>query len=201
MSGSRPAGELLAWLGQLDVSRHDGRGMDVPCDGCTACCRSRQFIHVEPDETAAIARIPRRLLVQAPGLPRGHLLLGYDQRGHCPMLVDDRCSIYEHRPRACRAYDCRIYAAAGVDPGDDKPEVAQRVREWRFSHSGTESRAAGEAIRAGAEFLVAEPEALPRPGANNTQLALAAIALRELFVDGSEPQVEDVRVRLTSAAR
>ena len=60
----------------------------------------------------------------------------YDKRGHCPMLVDHQCSIYDDRPRTCRTYDCRIFPAAGVandDPG--KERIAERAVWWR-DHSG-----------------------------------------------------------------
>jgi Fe-S-cluster containining protein len=198
---ARPAGELAAWLEEIEAARHGEQGMDVPCDGCTACCRSRQFVHIEPDEIDTVARIPPQLLAQAPGLPHGNLLLGYDQRGHCPMLVDDRCSIYDHRPRACRVYDCRVYAAAGVEPDDDKPEIAERVAEWQFSHSNSASSVAQAAIRAAAAFLRAEPDAFPRGAVNSKQIALAAIALRDLFDGDRPPQVEHVQVRLSATRR
>ena len=47
------------------------------------------------------------------------------------MLVDGRCSIYEHRPRTCRTYDCRVFPATDVVP--DQPAVAVQVKRWRFS--------------------------------------------------------------------
>jgi len=106
--------------------------MAVPCDGCTACCTSSQFVHIEPDETETLALIPNELRFPAPGLPRGHVVLGYDENGHCPMLIDGACAIYEHRPRTCRTYDCRVFAATGVEPDPSQPEIAARVREWQF---------------------------------------------------------------------
>lgn len=78
----------------------------VPCDGCTACCTSSQFVHIEPDERETLRRIPSELLFPAPRMPAGHVLLGYDEHGRCPMLSEQGCSIYEHRPRTCRTYDC-----------------------------------------------------------------------------------------------
>ena len=113
----------------------------VPCDGCTACCTSSQFVHIAPDETDTLAHVPRQLLFPAPGLPRGHVVLGYDERGHCPMLVDGACSIYDHRPRTCRTYDCRVFAATGIEP-DDKPAIARQVRRWRFDDDDDDDDAA-----------------------------------------------------------
>src|SRR5438552_2615582 len=101
---------------------------DVPCAGCTACCTSSQFVHIGPDETDALAHIPAELLFPAPQRPPGHVVLGYDERGHCPMLVDGRCSIYEHRPQTCRIYDCRVFTAAGIELAEpSKAEIAART--------------------------------------------------------------------------
>src|SRR5689334_12051664 len=100
---------------------------DVPCGACTACCTASQFVHIGPDEADALAHIPAELLFPAPGLPRGHVLLGYDEHGRCPMLVDDGCSIYAHRPQTCRTYDCRVLPAAGVAADEDQPGVARQA--------------------------------------------------------------------------
>ena len=143
-----PAGPVAAWVAEARAALASGSAVDVPCGSCTACCRSAYFIHVEPDEERARARIPRALLVPAPGLPKGHLVMGFDQQGRCPMLVDDACSIYDDRPRTCRRYDCRVFAVAGVDPADDgKPLVADRVRRWQLDVSRDEDRDALRAVR------------------------------------------------------
>ena len=122
-----PAGDFSSWITDVQAAIRGERAADVPCRGCTACCRSSQFVHIGPDETDTLSHIPAELLFPAPRLPRGHVLLGYDERGHCPMLVDDQCSIYEHRPVTCRAYDCRVFPATGVAV-DDKPLIARPRR-------------------------------------------------------------------------
>jgi Fe-S-cluster containining protein len=183
------AGEFSSWLGRIQVAL-DGRGeSDVPCESCTACCTSAQFVHVEPDEHGTLAHIPRELLFPAPGLPEGHLLLGYDERGHCPMLGDGGCSIYAHRPRACRVYDCRVFAAAGVEIDEAaKAAVAARSRRWRFSFASPEAQVRHEATRAAAAYLEANPPELSGEGRplGATHRAVAAIGLAELFM-GSDP--------------
>jgi len=141
------AGDFSEWLSSMQRALRGERDADVPCDGCTACCTSSQFVHVEPDETDALAHIPAKLLFPAPRLPAGHVILGYDERGHCPMLVDNRCSIYEHRPRTCRTYDCRLFAATGLALVG-KPAVAAQVARWRFSFPTAEDRERYEAVRA-----------------------------------------------------
>jgi Fe-S-cluster containining protein len=148
------AGPFSSWLEELQTALSEGHDVDVPCDGCTACCTSSQFIHVTPDETETLARIPKALLAPAPGLPRGHVVMGYDERGHCPMLVDGVCSIYEHRPRTCRTYDCRVFAATGIDvEADGKPLISERSRRWRFDFESDADRSDYDALRTVAESL------------------------------------------------
>jgi uncharacterized protein len=134
MEPALPAGDLRDWVEELRVALRGDGDTDVPCGSCTACCEASQFVHVAPDETDALAHIPRALLFPAPGAPRGHLVMGYDERGRCPMLGDHGCTIYEHRPRTCRTYDCRVFAATGVAPtGTGQAPIAERARRWRFT--------------------------------------------------------------------
>ena len=154
-SGDGPlsAGPFSAWHAGIGRAVRGEADADVPCDGCTACCRSSQFVGIAPDETDTLAHIPPELLFPAPRMPAGHLVLGYDERGWCPMLTERGCSIYEHRPRACRTYDCRIFAATGIEPDDDDGPVAARARRWRFEHPSDGDRAEHAALRAAAGRL------------------------------------------------
>jgi uncharacterized protein len=183
-----PAGDFSSWMVEIRAAIREGRGSDVPCDGCTACCRSSQFVHIAPDETETVSHIPAALLFPAPGRPPGHVLLGYDEHGHCPMLVDDRCSIYAHRPNACRTYDCRIFGATGTAAGEQKVEITRRARRWQFSFSTAEGRTARDAVQAGASFLEAHPELLREAGvaADESQLAVLAVEIHELFMARDE---------------
>ncbi len=199
MSPSRAAGRFGAWWSATRAALEVDGPADVPCDGCTACCESSQFVHVAPDETAAIDRIPADLLFPAPGLPPGHRLLPYDERGRCPMLGDGGCTIYEDRPRTCRAYDCRVFAAAGLEPEASQPAIAARVREWRFDEPGDDDRARHDAVRRAAAFLGAHPEALPdgRPPATTTQRSVLAVEVSDRFLAG-DPTPSEVRVALAA---
>jgi hypothetical protein len=133
VSGEKiPAGRFSEWFDELHAALRGEMDAVVPCDGCTACCTSSQFVHIAPDETDALAHVPAALRFPAPGLPAGHVVLGYDEHGRCPMLVDGACSIYSHRPRTCRTYDCRVFAATGVMPDASQPDIATRVRQWQF---------------------------------------------------------------------
>ncbi|MDP1876432.1 MAG: YkgJ family cysteine cluster protein, partial [Actinomycetota bacterium] len=149
----------------------DGDDSDVPCGGCTACCSAGMFIHVGPDEAAARAAIPVGLLVPAPGLPDGHSVMGHDSKGRCPMLVDGSCSIYEHRPRACRTYDCRVFTATGVvDVDPERAGVMERASRWRFDYADEAA-----SVRQGSLLAAA---AMGRES-NPLGRALAAIATSE----------------------
>ena len=171
-----------------------GDQVDVPCGDCTACCTSAQFVHIGPDEVETLARVPRSLLFKAPGLPKGHLVMGYDERGHCPMFVDGRCSIYDHRPRTCRTYDCRVFPAAGVEP--DGAAIATQAQRWRFDVPAPEDDQRQRAVRAAAAFLRDNAGRLPVPR-NPTQLAYLAARVHDLFLDGATPALDAVGARLS----
>jgi len=157
--GPIDGGEIGAVLDAIAAAIATGAESDVPCGTCTACCRSSQFVDVAPDEIDALARIPAALLVAAPGRPPGHRVLGYDEHGCCPMLGEHGCTIYEHRPRACRVYDCRIFAVAGVEPVD-KPLVDERVRRWTFREA-TSSTVRVQLVRRAAEAIAAAGPSSP----------------------------------------
>lgn len=193
------AGSFLPWLDEIGAALRGDRDAEVPCGSCTACCTASQFVHIAPDETDAIAHIPAALLFRAPRLPRGHVLMGYDEQGRCPMLVDDACSIYEHRPRTCRTYDCRVFAAADLRPTEEeKAQIAARVRRWRFAFPGGAGLVEAAAVRTAATFLVEHPESfLDGAGVpSTTQLAVLAVEHHELFV-GGQPAPSAVRVALS----
>jgi Fe-S-cluster containining protein len=142
------------------------------------------FIHIKPEETQTIRRIPRALLFPAPGLPKGHVLMGYNDQGHCPMLIDNECSIYECRPQTCRDYDCRVFAATGV-PVDrqTQPEIAHRVNEWVFGYGTEESREEHSTLQKAAAFLQKNGGLFPRGSlpSHPSQLAAAAVRIYRLF--------------------
>jgi Fe-S-cluster containining protein len=191
-----PAGEFLVWLGGAEESlKPPGAAADVPCGECTACCRASMFIHIAPDETRALERIPRELLFPAPGWPKGHVLMGYDDRGHCPMLVDGRCSIYEDRPRTCRTYDCRVFTATGIPVSDAaQQDITERAAQWSFGYRSAASRIAQAALRAAADFLMTKRDLFP-PGALPVQPAqLAALAVRVHRIFEREPRGSDAKI-------
>jgi hypothetical protein len=176
--GALPAGPFASWLRGMEAALRGDASADVPCGTCTACCTSSQFVHIGPDEADTLARIPPELLFPAPRMARGHVLLGYDERGHCPMLVDGGCSIYEHRPRTCRTYDCRIFTATGlpVDDGDPaKAGIARQARRWAFAFPTDDDHRRHAAVQAAVTAL----QAGAVRQASVTELAVRAIETSE----------------------
>ena len=192
-----PAGCFSSWLRRTRSALVKENGADVPCGECKACCTSSYFIHIRPEETRTLTRIRRKLLFAAPGLPKGNVLLGYDENGRCPMLIDDKCSIYEHRPLTCRNYDCRIFTAAGIAAGDDdKALITQRVRRWKFSYPTQRDRDQHSAVQAAAKFLREHAECFPAGvvPSNSTQLAILAIKVYDVFLKYNDESGKTGRV-------
>ena len=103
------------------------------------------------------------------------------------MLVDDACSIYEHRPRACRTYDCRIFRRASArarhrpSPGGRLPGASPRRRTEAPRHAAVIEAATFLGERGGelAEGLVPSP-ATPR--------AVLAVEIHEAFLRYDDKQ-------------
>lgn len=180
-----PAGCFSSWLRRTRSALVKENGVYVQCGDCITCCMSSYFILIRPEETHTIARINKKLLFPAPGLPKGNVLLGYDENGRCPMLIEGRCSIYEHRPLTCRSYDCRIFTAAGIVAGEnDKALINQHVRRWKFSYPTSLDRNQHTAVKAAAAFLRERAECFPGgavPG-NPSQLAILALKVYKVFL-------------------
>jgi Fe-S-cluster containining protein len=205
IEGDLPAVDFGRWLTEIEGALRGEHGTDVPCGSCTACCTSSQFIHIGPEETDALAHIPTEMLFPAPRLPRGHVLLGYDERGHCPMLVEGACSIYEHRPRTCRTYDCRIFPATGVEVAPSQPAIGAQARRWVFEHPTSADDEQHRAVVAAAQFLREHGRELPVDIApvTATQAAVLAIEVHESFMVPARPTATvlgEVIARRTAAS-
>jgi len=180
MADSAPL-DFTSWRAAFVAALDAGTVSDVPCGGCTACCRSRQFVTIAPDESDTLAHVPKRLLSRVPQSLDGALVLPYrHEDGACPMLGPAGCLIYEHRPRACRLYDCRVFAAAGVMP--DQPLIAERIRFWQFDESTVRRssvRRARDYLQAGVAPLAAAVQAVvgsAHPSEGRSGRASVAIA-------------------------
>jgi len=181
--GGRGAGEFGAWLAAMRAALAGKADADVPCDDCCACCCTSHFVHIGPDERETLARVPAELRFPAPGLPPGHVLLPYDQSGRCPLLDDaGRCRIYDYRPRTCRAYDCRVFAAAGLDA--DRHEITRRAREWSFACAAPADAEGLAAVRAAARWIPEHAAAFPggRVPDDPAELAVLAVSVSDVFL-------------------
>lgn len=151
---SVPAGAFGSWLAQARAALRGNGGTEVPCGDCTGCCTSGYSVQLRPEDKPALAVIPAELLVSAPGFHSEHKTMAALPNGHCPMLTEGRCSIYRHRPQTCLDYDCRIFAAAGIDAGGaDKTVINRRVRAWRFDYPTQEDERAHRAVLDAATFI------------------------------------------------
>ena len=173
------------WLEGIRHTQKTGQTADVPCGECTACCTSSYFIHIKPHELTTIAKIPKGLMFPAPGLPKGNVLLGFNEKGHCPMFIDNKCSIYDYRPQTCRVYDCRILTASGLHPGDDKMKISRQVDRWRFNYTDDSDRQYSAAVRAAAEFINKYAESFPAGfiPVNAPQRAMIAVKVYHVFLN------------------
>lgn len=101
------------------------------------------------------------------------------------MLESNKCSIYRDRPQTCLDYDCRIFAAAGIDAGgDDKAVINKRVREWRFAYPTECDQREHEAVRAAASFIRERSDSFPvRVPTAPMGIAVFAIKAYSVFLD------------------
>jgi uncharacterized protein len=175
------AGSFGSWLMQTRAVLRGDAGSDVPCGDCVGCCVSSYYIPIRPADRQAA--IPAKHLVVAPGQTAGHAMMGYLPDGTCPMLSAGKCSIYASRPQTCRDYDCRIFAAAGIDAGgEDKAVINRRVRQWRFNYSTAEEREAHVAIKAAANFVRTRGASFPGGRAPTAPTGIAVLAIKSYAV-------------------
>lgn len=154
-----PAGEFGEWLRRVQPAVNNNLESDVPCGECNACCRASYFIHVTPEDVDAIAAIPAELLFSAPGAPPGYQLMGFNEQGQCPMLIEGQCSIYADRPSACRTYDCRVFTAANIEAGGaEKADVNEQVLRWQFAYADTQAQLAHAAVTKVAQVVADRAE-------------------------------------------
>lgn len=192
------AGEFSDWLRGFRRSLRDGTDNDVACGDCVGCCSSSYFIHVGPEEKESLKRIPPETGIPAPGMPKGHLLMGYKPDGRCPMLGEDRlCTIYPSRPKTCRAYDCRVFAAAGITAGGaDKSVINERVKSWKFEYASEADRRSHRSVKQAAKFIREHAKLFPggRIPTDPSQLAILAIEVHSIFLDPSSKEWTDAQI-------
>ncbi len=165
-------------------------GMQVPCGTCTGCCTSGYSVQLRPVDHRAAARIPPELLESAAGFPADQRTMWPRANGTCPMLEAGRCTIYEVRPQTCLDYDCRVFAAAGIEAGgQDKAVINERVRSWRFGYPTSRDELAHRAVQTAAAFIRERRESFEVPvPAGPMGIAVLAIKACEVFMPGGSPE-------------
>ena len=82
-----------------------GSQTEVPCNGCTECCRSNQGLFLHPERGDDVESYQFRVVADRAGNPV--FLLATTPDGACVYLGPSGCTIYERRPLLCRTFDCR----------------------------------------------------------------------------------------------
>lgn len=104
----------------------------VPCNGCRECCyHAGVDVHQEYERPEDLAHLD---LVERDG----GTFLRKREDGACIHLGPHGCTVYQHRPLACRSYDCRIYALVNVL---DRFDGDHRQPPWMFQPKTLEARA------------------------------------------------------------
>jgi Fe-S-cluster containining protein len=197
---SLPAGNFSEWLRAMRTALATRGGMDVACGDCRGCCVSSYYVKVRAHETSAAAAIGEANLEPGPPGDPGSRLMGFRDNGHCLMLREGNCSIYEHRPETCRSYDCRVFTAAGMDAGPDKPVINTRVASWRFDYASDRDREEHRAVTAAAAYLRQHPVRFPggRVPSRPSEIAVLAVKAYEVFLDPPQRDT-DIRAALIRA--
>lgn len=190
-----PAGNFSDWLHAMRTALAGDGGMDVACGDCVGCCTSSYYIKVRARESRALAAIDPRHLDPEP-TPAGDRIMGFGGNGHCHMFANGGCTIYADRPETCRAYDCRVFAAAGMPAGgDDKSVINERVARWRFEYPADTDRAEQAAVRAAANYLRQHPVRFPngRIPSRASDIAVLAVKTYRVFLDPPAKDADIVR--------
>jgi Fe-S-cluster containining protein len=175
------AGAFGVWLDQFAASLRGNEGTDVPCGTCVGCCVSGYPVPIRRADLLDDV-LPSEFVVPVSTLSK---MLVPRSDGTCPMLSENQCSIYARRPQTCRDYDCRVFAAAGIDAGGAQRSVInQRVRAWSFSYGSEAERRTHEAIKAAARFIQEHPSAFAgRAPSAPSGIAVLAVKAFEVFLD------------------
>jgi len=170
---ARAAGDPIVFYRQFRAALQSHQ--PVPCNGCTNCCYHAGVDvdpHTEPPEH--LAHLDLEWREQENGW-----FLRKRQDGACIHLGLRGCSVYEHRPSACRQYDCRLYALTSVL---DRYDGDKTQPMWMFQPKSLEGRVflAAVAMMGQVRFLKARHE-----GSNCSAAEIA----RQVFADPALPKV------------
>jgi uncharacterized protein len=180
-----PAGPFGAWLAQFVACLRGDGGTDVPCGTCVGCCVSGYPVPIRSSD-ALDDLLPSEYVVPITRVSTNvSKMLVARADGTCPMLQPSGCSIYSRRPLTCRDYDCRVFAAAGIDAGGaERYVINQRVRAWRFTYETELEERQHEAIKNAARFIRENGAAFAgRAPTAPSGIAVLSIKAFDVFLD------------------
>jgi hypothetical protein len=136
--------EYFDKLFKLVNNRTITKDVDVPCNGCVACCYHKK-VDLHPDDTGEH--------LDAVVEPDGSRVLRKREDGACIHLGATGCTVYEHRPRVCRQYDCRVFALVGVS---DTYDGGRHSPGWMFEMATAKDRILSLAMNMGALPVISQ---------------------------------------------
>ena len=92
----------------------------VNCRSCRACCVDFVETSLLPGDSGDGLDTEIR---------DGKRFLRKKANGECVHLQDGGCSVYEHRPSACRVFDCRDFAVSKLT-NPDLPLLNEAIAQW-----------------------------------------------------------------------
>jgi uncharacterized protein len=154
---------------------------DTLCVGCGLCCDGSLFADVELAGRAEITRLEvLGLEIEDDGATRALLVQP------CAALRERRCSIYPHRPKCCRTFECRLLQQVrngAMELGQAKGLVAvtlkriERVRKLIGEVGPREGSL--PLVESCAEALASDTGASPRRKRKRAELAAAMAEVTE----------------------
>ena len=124
--------------GQLPAKEVPIAPMD--CGTCSACCRVFAFVPLLQHETGEGLNYE---------LVNGKRVLKKNIDGSCIHLINDKCSVYEHRPLSCSGYDCRELSVCDVVPPE--PEIAEAILKWKWDTTSIKDQKSLKEVRRSAK--------------------------------------------------
>ncbi len=166
--------------------------------GCAHCCSIR--VTTTPPEALAIAAHLRSLDGGAGGLSdkfrayEAKSELSADERLYqvleCPFLSRDLCTIYAHRPKACRSYHSYDVLRCIADKRDPRALVGVPQDPMRHELGSTVFDAMGEACQAlGLEFYSLELVPAVRIALEEPDAASRWLAREKVFASAHRPEL------------
>ena len=153
------------------------------CTRCGLCCDGSLFADVEVSGRAEATRLEAMGMEVEDGDREGALL-----SQPCVALQGKRCAVYEHRPRCCRTFECRLLQDVGrgvVDVERAKAQIAEalkRIERVRVLMARLGQHDSHLPLREScAETLAKDADSDPKVNRKRAELEAAMSAVEELI--------------------